>query len=321
MRGTSGRDDILQHIGELVGRRSWDELIDLRDRCRNLAPDLSLPADPTALVEYHLCLNAPSALVAAVLNDQTSPAVMGPLTEVSAMHNSWAELGPLLTSTTTAQAFAAERAMRGERISGGPSPETEALALPYALQPWEPHYPLADYRTDQAFFPAPPTPLWSQALTLPEAGEAIGDPHVVDAFADLVRPWLPGGIRRPEVVTVEGDHLNAIAALGVREVRLAPLRFADALALMGWAGAASGGQGARRGAAQGRAVTWWAVACLAGIAEDWPIEPAELGEIGEGLHWFQWEKPDARAGWAFCLAVHDDIEELGLAVSATNTRI
>ena len=85
---------------------------------------------------------------------------------------------------------------------------------------------------------------------------------------------------------------------------------------MVWAGASGGARGRRRGNAAGRFYAWCCVAALAGVSEDWPIDPAELGEIGQGLHWYLWDVDDASADWKLRLAVYDDVEELGLAISA-----
>ena len=87
---------------------------------------------------------------------------------------------------------------------------------------------------------------------------------------------------------------------------------------MAWTGASGGAHGRRRGAPVGRALALWALAALAGLDEDWPVELDELGEAGGELRWFLWDPGDQVGGWHFHLAVVDPIEELAWAVSAVD---
>lgn len=308
-RSDHGR--LVTQIDALVARGQWDDLERLRQQCRSDTAANATTVSPAALCDYHLVLGAPPSGAALVLNDRANEAPLGPLPEVAAYRHTWASLGPLLT--TAASDFAGERALRGDTIAPAPTRSGADGGVPFALQSFEPDYQLAEYRRDDTRFPAPTAPIWGDASRLPSPGEAIGDPHVVDAFGDLMRGWQssPG---RLDIVTVEGDHRHAIAALGHVRVGLAPISFAEALRWLAWAGASGGRSGQRRGASLGRSLAWVAVASLAGVSEDWPIEPAEFGEIGEGLRWFLWNDPDADE-WVFRLAVHDDIEELGFAIS------
>jgi hypothetical protein len=314
MRRNERYVDALREVEDLVHARQWDGLLALREAARAYTHDPGVPMSITAVCDYHLARCATEWRVAAVLADHDDDVALGPLAEVAAQHHTWAELASQLAPGVIRVDFAKERVVRGEPIAEPPHVADGDLGLPFALQLWEPHYPMADYRADGASFPRPNQPLWGPVIRLPAAGEAIGDPHVVDAFKDLARPWLAGANGTFGVVTAEGDHLSALACLDMSHARVAGISFGDALAWLAWAGASGGSGGQRRGYAYGRDLAWWTVATLAGVSEDWPIEPDELAEIGEGLHWYLWDHGRPTPGEALRLAVHDDIEELGLAV-------
>ncbi len=313
MPGSEHDDRRVARIDTLVSQGDWDGLERLRQQCKSQTPTIAMPVSPAALCDYHLVLGAPASGAARVLNDPAQESPLGPLPEVAACRHTWASLGPLLRGV--AAEFAGERAIRGDTIVPSSHRGDGDAGVPFLLQPWEPSYQLADYRQYDTRFPAPAGPAWTSSPQLPPPGEAIGDPHVVDAFGELMRGWRSGDAGRPTIVTVEGDHLHAIAALGHIRVGLAPIPFAEALRWLAWAGASGGRTGNRRGASTGRTLAWMAVASLAGVSEDWPIEPGELGEIGAGLHWFLWNDLHAD-DWVLRMAVHDDIEELGFAISA-----
>ena len=115
---------------------------------------------------------------------------------------------------------------------------------------------------------------------------------------------------------VEGDHLEAIAALGPARARITTLTSTEAIAWLAWAGAVGGAHGRRRGAASGRFGAWWTVAALCGVLDDWPLAPADLGDLARGLQWFWWDAYEPMNGWQLQLAVCDPVEGLGWAVSA-----
>ena len=308
-------DDHLRTISALRAARDWEGLLQLRDDTHNDPPSDTWSV--AGLCEYHLALSAPAAWAAVVVNDNTGDQTIGPLHEIVAQQHAWAEIGPLLSVNVRAN-VAHERIIRGEDLRDAVDVNPSVLNLPLALQPWEAGYQLAEYRPDEASFPQPPSPALSPVTRLPRPGEAIGDPHVVDAFKDLVRPWFAESNGKVNIVTCEGGHLNAIASLGATRARLAEVSFAEAMAWMVWAGASGGARGRRRGNAIGRYFAWHSVAAIAGVSEEWPIDPLEMGEIGEGLHWYLWDTDDHQHAWKLRLAVYDDVEELGLAVAATD---
>jgi hypothetical protein len=115
---------------------------------------------------------------------------------------------------------------------------------------------------------------------------------------------------------VEGDHLAAIAALGLPSARVAELATAEAMAWMGWAAASGGAHGRRRGAAAGRYLAWWAVASLADL--DWPALPGEVAAAARGIawHWFDDGSPDT--GWVLRLAASSPDFGISWAISASD---
>ena len=109
-------------------------------------------------------------------------------------------------------------------------------------------------------------------VRLPAASAAAVDDDVaLDALRELVAAWTASSNGRADLAAVEGDHLAAIAALGVPEARVAEVDAADAFAWMAWAAASGGAHGRRRGGASGRFGAWWAAAALAGVLDDWPL--------------------------------------------------
>jgi hypothetical protein len=311
-------DEHFRTVDALCAARDWDGLLRLRDQTWSRPGGREPSDDIAALCEYHLCLSAPARIAVAVLQHNTGIASVGPLTEVIAQQHPWAELELYLEHGEAAAFVAQERVLRGEDLRRSAPIDPSVLALPLVLQPWESTYAMPTYRPDEASFPQPSIPSFSPVSRLPRAGEAIGDPHVVDAFKDLVRPWTSQSNGKVDIVTAEGDHLNAIASLGTSRARIAEVSFEEAMTWMAWAGASGGARGIRRGSAAGRFFAWHCVAALAGVSEEWPIDPVEMGEIGEGLHWYLWDVDERNLQWQLRLAVYDDVEELGLAISATD---
>jgi hypothetical protein len=310
-------DEYFRTIDALCAARDWDGLLLFRDETRAQVGRRSLTSI-AALCEYRLVLLAPARLAVSVVNDNTGFASVGPLAEVLAQNHSWADVMPYLEHARIASLVAHERVLRGDDLRSTADLDRSELDMPLVLQQWESSYATALYQPEQAEFPQPAPSSFSPVSRLPRPGEAIGDPHVVDAFKDLVWPWTSQSNGKVNIVTAEGDHLNAIASLGVSRARLAEVSFEQAMAWMVWAGASGGAMGDRRGNAMGRFYAWHCVAALAGVSEEWPIDPIEMGEIGEGLHWYLWDVDERGIGWQLRLAVYDDVEELGLAISATD---
>ncbi len=308
-------DGLVRFVDGLCTARDWDGLVELRDRCRQAVERGKQLWAAAEFAEYRLALEAPGPYAGAVVVEGAGRFTLGPLWEVAASAHDWAELAPHLGTGPMRAMAAHERVVRGEDLDGDGSVDPHVLELPLVVQPWEPAYPVAVYRSDKADFPEPDFPplAWTD---LPAAGERLDDPQAMDALYDLVRPWVDQSNGRAETVVVEGDALAAVAAFGLRRARVAQLDAPTALAWLAWTGASGGAYGRRRGTPVGRHDAWWAVAALADL--DWPVEPAELGAAAARLRWSRWDPGDAVGGWSFHLAVDDPSEELAWAITAVD---
>ena len=313
-------DELTRQVDRLCEERDWDGLVDLRDRCRLALRRGKQLWAVAAHVEYRVALEAPGPWATRMVVEGGGRFSFGPLPEVAASTHSWAELADGLSGPPGALA-AHERVVRGEDLSG----DAAALALPpvfelpLVLQSWEPAYAVAEYRPDKADFPAPPLPPSRPDKAIGGA-ERADDPESVRSLTDLVGPWVTESNGRAEATVVRGSAADAIAALGVPDPRIhtADIDVATAFSVMAWAGASGGAHGRRRGAAAGRFGAWWTAAALAGLLDEWPVAPPEMGEAAAELHWFVWDAGEPDTGWSFRLAVEDPAEHLAWAVTATD---
>lgn len=306
-------DDLLRIVDGHVAAAEWDALAALRRRCREAVQRGKQLWSIDEHIRYRFALDGPAASAGAAVAEGDARFALGPLPEVAAQRHSWAELEPHLPDGPARALVAHERVLRGEDLTGARF-DPHVLELPPALQPWEPGYPLAEYRSDRAEFPSPDPPRLEPA---PPAGPGtpVDDPEAVEALLGLVAPWLTESNGRAEVAVVEGEASTAVAALGARQVLMSALEPAAALAWMGWGAASGGAHGRRRGAAAGRFGAWWAAAAVAGL--DWPPDPDLLGrEVGR-LGWYLWSD-GAGTGWVLQLAVEDRAEGLAWALTAAD---
>jgi hypothetical protein len=324
-------DDVLD---ELIGRADLDGLVRLVDqrvatgdwaglaRARHAARwavGTGRQLWPVAtLAEYRLALRAPGEWAASVLTEDAGRFTSGPLPEVAASTHTWSELAPHLpdgAGTPLAAVLAHERVVRGEDLRAS-SLRDDVFDLPYALEPWEPSYPLATYSDDGLDAPPPPLPSTTPVDLPATRGPSIEDPDSLSALRDLVRPWTTGSNGRCDVVAVDGDHRTAVAALGVPRARAAELDPPDAMAWLAWAGASGGAHGRRRGAAAGRAAAWWVVATLGDVT---PGDQAATAATVARLRWWWWDATEPPAGWELRIAVEHPAEGLAWAIAATDT--
>lgn len=312
-------DELTRLIDRLCRTDQWDELVELRDRCRaGLTRGRQLwPA--AAHADYRLALEAPGPWAGPVLCEATGRFALGPLTEVAAARHSWAELAPHVAPGPQAALAAHERVVRGEDLRADPAAALAppVLDLPLALQRWEPAYPVATYEADSATFPAPPLPRLA-AVTLQWAPVVADDGDTLVALREVVAGWTTGSNGRAEAIMVAGAAAAAVGALGPPAARMGRLDTAGALAWLAWAGASGGAHGRRRGMATGRFSAWWALAALAGRLDDWPVPPDELGEAADALGWFAWDAAEPVTGWSLHLAVEDPSRRVAWAMAATD---
>jgi hypothetical protein len=203
---------------------------------------------------------------------------------------------------------AAERVVRGEEID-------EVADLPGRLLSWEPRYPVATYKAHKVEAPSPAPPK-VHGSDLPDGVSTVDDPQSEAALADLVQPWVTESNGRASTVTVDGDAIASIRALGLRTARTAVLDATEALAWMGWAGASGGAHGRRRGAAAGRYGVWWAIATICDL--DWPVDPDQMTEAVPRLEFVWFDDGSPGTGWELRLAIADPTEGLAWAISAVD---
>ena len=308
-------DQLLRATDRLCDAREWSELVGLRDRCR-AAVERGKQLWPAANhVEYRLALEAPGSYAAQMLTDVAGDFGLGPLAEVAAAGHEWSDLAPHAPATPTASMCLHERVVRGEDLTGVELPGPDPLELSRCLEPWEPDYPVANYRSDAAEFPSPPPEPTGVATEVHEDVTPIARNGVVRTLRDLVHPWTAEG--NATAVAVDGDVRAAIGALDGPEVRLAEVASDVALAWLGWAGASGGAHGRRRGAAAGRLDTWMVLSELVELGEEWPPNPHEIGTCAEALRWFVWDAVGiGPTGWSLRIAIEDPARSLAYALSA-----
>jgi resuscitation-promoting factor RpfA len=313
-------DELVRQVDRLVAAQDWDGLVDLRDRCRKALERGKQLWPAASLAEYHLALDAPGRWAASVLDPGAGRFALGPLSEVAASTHSWDELAPHAPSTPQAALAAHERVVRGEDLTGDGRVDRQVLELPLVLQHWEPRYPVAEYKASEADFPEPPSVnAWRDYEADP--APAVEEPEARRALVELATAWVTESNGRAEAVTVDGDACGAVAALGARHGRIAEIDPAHALSAMAWTAASGGAHGRRRGMASGRFSAWWAVAALAGLLDEWPVPPDDVGAAVQRYRWYRWDVGEPETGWSLRLAIEDPQRGRAWAVSALDATL
>jgi hypothetical protein len=313
-------DELVRQVDRLADGSDWDGLVDLRDRCR-LALQRGRQLWPAAsLAEYRLALDAPGASAASVLVPDAGRFALGPLSEVAASSHTWSDLAPSAPPTPQAALAAHERVVRGEDLSADDRIDRRVLELPLALQAWEPRYPVAEYKAEEADFAHPPD-VTGWAPSTAEPASVVDDAEARRALVELATAWVTESNGRAEAVAVEGDAAGAVAALGASRGRLADVGLGPALAAMAWTGANGGAHGRRRGMAAGRFAAWWAVVAVLGRLDDWPLDPDDLGAAAQRLRWYRWDAGEPETGWSLRLGVEDPQRGRAWALSAVDAAL
>lgn len=313
-------DGLIRMIDDRCSDRDWEGLLRVRDRSRAATRETGRQLWPAAtLAEYRLALLAPPEWVAVVLDGEAGRFTIGPLSEVAAVHHSWAELATHLAPVPVALFTAHERAIRGETI------DVDALAhlppvldIPAAIQPWEPSYPLSTYTDAGATHPEPAstgTLIDVQATT---GGEVVDDDAVELAVRQLLEAWTTESTGRAEMVCVEGSHLDALGALGVKAARLAEIPAAEAFAHIAWAGASGGAHGRRRGMAIGRFSAWWLLGAIGDLHDEWPPAEDDVADLLAELRWYRWDAHEPARGWRLQLVIANESEGVAWAINASD---
>lgn len=306
----SDTDELIRVIDGLCKGREWDQLVELRARCREAVTRGKQLWGVEEHIRYRLALEAPGAWAGPAVTEGPARFAPGPLAEVAASTKTWAELEPSLAPGPERATVAAERVVRGE--SGiGPIPD-----LPDSLQEWEPSYPLAVYKSNRVEAPSPKLPA-APPEPLPPEVRRLDDFESEAALSDLVKPWVEESNGKCDVAVVEGGLAEAVRALGLSRAGVVDLSPDAALAWMGWAAASGGAHGRRRGAAAGRYGVWWAIAALTDL--EWPPDPGRLGEQAASLCWVWFDDGSPSTGWQLRIAVaHEDLG-LAWAISALDS--
>ena len=314
-------DGLVRMIDDRCSDRDWAGILRLRDRCAAATRETGRQLWPAAtLAEYRLALLAPAEWAATVLDGEAGRFTIGPLSEVVAVHHTWAELAPHLAPVPVAMFTAHERGIRGETID----PETLAalppvLDIPAEPQPWEPDYPLSVYTDAGAEHPEPPMTGTMESVTATSGGEVVDDDATELAVRQLIEAWTTASTGRAEMVCVEGSRLDALGALGVRSARLVEIPASEALAWIAWAGASGGAHGRRRGIAIGRFSMWWLLGALGDLHDEWPPTNEAIAELLGSLRWFRWDAHEPPGGWRLQLLVEDADDGVAWAVNAGDT--
>lgn len=313
-------DGLTRLIKARAAAADWDGLARVRRRCLAATRETGRQLWPAAtLAEYQLALFAPPAWAASVLNDETGQFTIGPLSEVAAVHHTWADMAAVTEPTPTATFLAHERVIRGEVID--PTSVIDlppVIEIPFGLADWEPGYPISVYTADAAIHPEPTRTMPTQTVATRPHADVIDDGDTYAAVRLLTQPWTVDSGGASECVCVEGDVLGALGALGHQSVQIAQISTDEALAEVAWVGASGGAHGRRRGMASGRFATWWLLGALGDLHDDWPPTDRAIEELLGDLVWFRWGTHQPEHGWRLQLAIHDRQEDLGWAINAVD---
>jgi hypothetical protein len=209
-----------------------------------------------------------------------------------------------------------ERSIRGDVVDPADI-DPHVLAVPVGLEPWEPTYPVADYKSDRAAFPDDIFDIDMDWVDLADGDEPQNEDGVCHAMMELVKPWWEDSLGKSEAITVDGTIEGAIRALGPHSVRFAEVDPATALEAMVWAGASGGSHGRRRGTPAGRAGAWWVLLEALGYDEP-PDDLGVLGEEAEELRWVLWDPGDRIGGWNLHLGIEDPVDSIAWILSAVD---
>jgi hypothetical protein len=310
----SDLDGLIRRIDGICAGRQWDELVELRDRCLEAVTRGKQLWGVAQFAEYRLALEGPAPYAGRVIKEGAGRFALGPLWEVAASTHTWTDISPHVEDVRLRTLIAHERLLRGEDV-GDSGVDSHVLEVPLGLEPWEPVYPVAAYRSDRADFPEAEwtDPDW---VELPDPVARAEPDDALEALLALVSPWTEQSNGRAEGVVVAGTALQAIRTLGPHRARVAEIDGGEALALMTWTAASGGAYGRRRGSPVGRMHAWWALAALLGV--DDVDDPDLLGAGAAELGWIRWDPGDQIGGWGFHLAVEDPGDGLAWAISAVD---
>lgn len=309
-------DGLVRHVDDACSSRDWDHVLRIRDDARAAVATGRQLWPIATLANFRLALWAPAHLAVRALDDSARTFMPGPVSEILAVHHSWADLEPHLAHGHDRSLVAYERALRGDLIDEG---EPMVLEIPFAPAPWEPAYALAGYDDDGVIDEMPEFVYrWSPCATTPT--EPLRD-DTVQVFAQMMSPWTAQSDGTARAVVVEGGLEEALGGLNVSDARVSPLTTDEMVSWLAWAASSGGAHGKRRGVATGRSEALWMLTVFTGLDDDWPDSLDELGEVLEGLECHAFVSPDHPAqGWWMQTVIVDREEGLSLGLLARDTR-
>lgn len=310
-------DGLVRHVDDTCAARDWDHLVEIRNDAR-AAVNTGRQLWPIAtLANYRLALWAPAQFAVRALEDTARTFMPGPVSEILAVHHSWQDLKPLLEPGHDRGVFAYERALRGDIIDDD---EPEILDIPIAPQSWEPTYLCASYNDDGVVEEIPASPRWNETVEVEGVdATSLDESDTIDAFRHMMNPWTAQSNGTAGLALVEGPPAHALGALGYVGMKseLAPLSSSEAWETLTWAASTGGAHGKRRGVATARSDVWWLFSQIAGMADDWPCDPNECGEIALGCEYYAFRNDKTPTdGWGLHLVIVDPDEGLSVALRA-----
>ncbi len=316
-------DGLVRLIDARCNDADWVGLLRVRDRSAAATRETGRQLWPAAtLAEYRLALLAPPEWAATVLDGESGRFTIGPLSEVAAVRHTWAELSPHLDDVPLTMFIAHERAIRGEAIPAAVLARLPpVLDIPAAIQPWEPTYPISTYTEQGAVHPEPARTGAMRSIEVdvdPDSIDIVDDDSTELAVRQLLDAWTTASTGRAETVCVDGNHVAALAALGVRSARVCEITAAEAIASIAWAGASGGAHGRRRGMAIGRFSAWWLLGAIGDLHDQWPPDDDAITELLDALRWFRWDAHEPAGGWRLQIVVEDTQEGLAWAINAAD---
>lgn len=315
-------DPLLREIDNRCELRDWEGVLEVRDRCNNATERGKTLWGVAEHASYRLALEATGEYAALALSSDPGPLALGPLSEVAASTHEWIELAPHIEEGPMRGITAYECVSLGEDLSGDVSLKYQqtAFEMPLRIHEWEPTYEPAEYLEHEARFPAPVPTVMDTRLLAATSTEDLDDRQSVDAWRNMVTPWLTQSNGHARVVAVHGDVDGAITSIASAVTTAIQISGNDALRMLCWTAASGGAHGRRRGLAAGRSSTWRLLASICGLLDDGDMPPGdELGQHVSSLHWWTWGDLDYSSGWQLRLAVHDSVDGVSFAIDASDS--
>lgn len=314
-------DPLLREIDLRCAKRDWEGVMEIRTRCNAATERGKTLWGVAEHASYRLALEAPGEYVGLVLDTGAGPLALGPLPEVAASTHEWGELASHIDEGPLRGITAYECVAFGEDLSADESLAKHQLAfeLPLRTFNWEPEYPKPEYLDNDAKFPAPVIAPITERAIIPGEAELLDERQLLETWRALVTPWLTQSNGTAYIAIVEGSIDTAIREVDEQVSTVSEIDGNTALQWMGWAAASGGAHGRRRGIASGRRSTWLAVAEACGLMDEGELPNGEeLGEHIDSLRWCTWGDVDLSTGWHLRLAVHDEVDNVSVAINAAD---